>query len=191
MFPGGKVTEVSTELYQAAAFDFELTYNSVGQIVGKTETLPGGEINEYSYTYDDRYRLTEVTKNSQLVEQYQYDANGNRTLATSIERGVSGVSASYNLGDQLQRQGNTSFTYDGNGRLSQTTTGIDVTTYDYDSQGRLKQLQTPDFTIEYDAYGNVISHSNPGFEIPFGFAGGLSDADTGLIRFGYRDYDPG
>jgi RHS repeat-associated protein len=44
--------------------------------------------------------------------------------------------------------------------------------------------------IEYDAYGNVISDSNPGFEIPFGFAGGLKDSDTGLIRFGYRDYDP-
>ncbi|MDF0752746.1 RHS repeat-associated core domain-containing protein [Marinobacter sp. 71-i] len=44
--------------------------------------------------------------------------------------------------------------------------------------------------VEYDAYGNVISDSNPGFEIPFGFAGGLKDADTGLIRFGYRDYDP-
>jgi RHS repeat-associated protein len=44
--------------------------------------------------------------------------------------------------------------------------------------------------IEYDAYGNVISDSNPGFEIPFGFAGGLKDPDTGLIRFGYRDYDP-
>ncbi|MET4027304.1 RHS repeat-associated protein [Marinobacter sp. MBR-99] len=218
-----------------------------------------------------------MTKNSQLVEQYQYDANGNRTLATSIERGVSGVSASYNLGDQLQGFGNTSYTYDGNGRLSQKTTGTDVTTYDYDSQGRLKQVQTPDHTIEYrhnalgnrvakvkdgqvverylwqdkttllatyygdgnlkqrfnytlghaptsftengetyylltdhlgsprmitdsagqvvkaieyDAYGNVISDSNPGFEIPFGFAGGLKDPDTGLIRFGYRDYDP-
>ncbi|GBC59939.1 hypothetical protein DENIS_0881 [Desulfonema ishimotonii] len=26
--------------------------------------------------------------------------------------------------------------------------------------------------------------------MPFGFAGGLYDADTGLIRFGHRDYDP-
>src|SRR5690606_18047855 len=33
--------------------------------------------------------------------------------------------------------------------------------------------------------------SNPGFAIPFGFAGGLQDSDTGLIRFGFRDYDPG
>jgi len=26
--------------------------------------------------------------------------------------------------------------------------------------------------------------------VPFGFAGGLCDKDTGLVRFGYRDYDP-
>jgi RHS repeat-associated protein len=31
--------------------------------------------------------------------------------------------------------------------------------------------------------------SNPGFQ-PFGFAGGLYDADTGLVHFGARDYDP-
>ena len=45
-------------------------------------------------------------------------------------------------------------------------------------------------TISYDSYGNVISDSNPDFSIPFGFAGGLYDADTKLVRFGYRDYDP-
>ena len=26
--------------------------------------------------------------------------------------------------------------------------------------------------------------------MPFGFAGGLHDRETGLVRFGYRDYDP-
>lgn len=30
--------------------------------------------------------------------------------------------------------------------------------------------------------------SNPGFQ-PFGFAGGVDDRDTKLIRFGARDYD--
>ncbi|GBC59937.1 hypothetical protein DENIS_0879 [Desulfonema ishimotonii] len=44
--------------------------------------------------------------------------------------------------------------------------------------------------IGYDTFGNVISDSNTAFAVPFGFAGGLYDADTGLIRFGYRDYDP-
>jgi len=33
------------------------------------------------------------------------------------------------------------------------------------------------------------SDTNPGFQ-PFGFAGGLYDQHTGLIRFGARDYDP-
>jgi len=44
--------------------------------------------------------------------------------------------------------------------------------------------------IEYDSFGNVIANTNPSFEVPFGFAGGLYDRHTGLVRFGYRDYDP-
>ena len=32
--------------------------------------------------------------------------------------------------------------------------------------------------------------SFPDLFIPVGFAGGLADPDTGLVRFGYRDYDP-
>jgi RHS repeat-associated protein len=43
--------------------------------------------------------------------------------------------------------------------------------------------------MNYDEFGNVTSDSNPGFQ-PFGFAGGLYDRDTGLVRFGARDYDP-
>jgi RHS repeat-associated protein len=42
--------------------------------------------------------------------------------------------------------------------------------------------------IDYDAFGNVVSDTNPGFQ-PFGFAGGLYDQHTGLVRFGARDYD--
>ncbi len=44
--------------------------------------------------------------------------------------------------------------------------------------------------IEYDTFGKIISDSNPAFAVPFGFAGGLYDRDTKLVRFGYRDYDP-
>lgn len=43
--------------------------------------------------------------------------------------------------------------------------------------------------LEYDAFGRVISDTNPGFQ-PFGFAGGLYDPDTGLVHFGEREYDP-
>ncbi|MBK6780860.1 MAG: RHS repeat-associated core domain-containing protein [Gemmatimonadetes bacterium] len=41
----------------------------------------------------------------------------------------------------------------------------------------------------YDAWGNVLADSGSGFQ-PFGFAGGLTDGATGLVRFGARDYDP-
>ena len=41
----------------------------------------------------------------------------------------------------------------------------------------------------YDEFGRVLSDTNPGFQ-PFGFAGGLYDPTTGLVRFGSRDYDP-
>lgn len=42
--------------------------------------------------------------------------------------------------------------------------------------------------ISYDEFGNVIADTNPGFQ-PFGFAGGLYDQDTKLVRFGSRDYN--
>jgi RHS repeat-associated protein len=42
--------------------------------------------------------------------------------------------------------------------------------------------------IDYDEFGNVTNDTAPG-TIPFGFAGGLYDKDTGLVRFGARDYD--
>ena len=42
--------------------------------------------------------------------------------------------------------------------------------------------------MNYDEFGMVTLDTNPGFQ-PFGFAGGLYDSETGLVRFGARDYD--
>jgi RHS repeat-associated protein len=42
--------------------------------------------------------------------------------------------------------------------------------------------------MEYDELGRVLVDTSPGFQ-PFGFAGGVYDAETGLVRFGARDYD--
>jgi RHS repeat-associated protein len=42
--------------------------------------------------------------------------------------------------------------------------------------------------MTFDESGRVLQDTTPGFQ-PFGFAGGLSDRDTGLVRFGARDYD--
>jgi RHS repeat-associated protein len=42
--------------------------------------------------------------------------------------------------------------------------------------------------IDYDGFGRVTLNTNPGLQ-PFAFAGGLFDDETGLVLFGYRDYD--
>jgi RHS repeat-associated protein len=42
--------------------------------------------------------------------------------------------------------------------------------------------------MDFHTFGELVQDSNPGWQ-PFGFAGGLYDADSGLVRFGYRDYD--
>jgi RHS repeat-associated protein len=43
--------------------------------------------------------------------------------------------------------------------------------------------------LRHDAWGVVLEDSVSTL-LPFGFAGGLYDAETGLVRFGARDYDP-
>lgn len=43
--------------------------------------------------------------------------------------------------------------------------------------------------LDYDEWGRVTADSSPGFQ-PLGFAGGLYDTHTGLVRFGDREYDP-
>ena len=42
----------------------------------------------------------------------------------------------------------------------------------------------------FDRWGNPLMDSNPAFALALGFAGGFQDADTGLVRFGQREYDP-
>jgi RHS repeat-associated protein len=45
------------------------------------------------------------------------------------------------------------------------------------------------FTASYTSFGEMTG-TGSGLEwMPFGFAGGIYDADTGLVRFGARDYD--
>jgi len=43
--------------------------------------------------------------------------------------------------------------------------------------------------MRHDEFG-IVLEDTVSLRIPFGFAGGLYDPDTGLVRFGARDYDP-
>ena len=44
--------------------------------------------------------------------------------------------------------------------------------------------------ISRSPFGRVIADSNPGLDLPVGFAGGIVDQYTGLVHFGDRVYDP-
>jgi RHS repeat-associated protein len=74
------------------------------------------------------------------------------------------------------------------------TAGGQVYYLHYDQVGSLKVVTDAAGTVtkrvDYDSFGNILSDSNPAFTVPFGFAGGLHDRRTGLVRFGARDYDP-
>ncbi|HEU6437975.1 MAG TPA: RHS repeat-associated core domain-containing protein [Nitratidesulfovibrio sp.] len=63
-----------------------------------------------------------------------------------------------------------------------------------DQVGTPKVLLDPDGRVvkrmEYDSFGNPLLDTCPYFFLPLGFAGGLADRHTGLVRFGFRDYDP-
>ena len=45
-------------------------------------------------------------------------------------------------------------------------------------------------TIGYDTFGHQRTDSAPSFVLPIGYAGGIYDPTTGLVRMGRRDYDP-
>ena len=44
--------------------------------------------------------------------------------------------------------------------------------------------------ISHSPFGRVVADSNPGLDLPVGFAGGIVDQYTGLVHFGGRVYDP-
>ncbi len=44
--------------------------------------------------------------------------------------------------------------------------------------------------VIYDSFGNLLVDTNKKLDTCVGFAAGLTDKDTGLVHFGYREYDP-
>ena len=43
--------------------------------------------------------------------------------------------------------------------------------------------------IDYDENGNIIFDTNPNFDVPFGFAGGLYDKENKLLYFSSRTWN--
>lgn len=164
-------------------------FNAAGQL-----TQRGAD----TFVYSARGELLQATVNGQTIT-YSYDA---------LRRRVARTDAS----------GTYQYLYGNPGNPFWITAMRDpagqLTTYYYDDEGLLfafqrgasrfyvatDQVGTPRVVVnasgaivkrvEYDSFGNVISDSAPGFDLPIGFAGGLIDRATGLVNFGFRDYDP-
>nr|MBP7526710.1 hypothetical protein [Syntrophorhabdaceae bacterium] len=97
------------------------------------------------------YQLTQATNPSIPVEQFSYDAAGNR------------VGTSVNVVNRLLEDASFTYSYDNNGNLTQKTsrsTG-EITTYTYDAEMRLTQASRPGMTAiyKYDPFGRRIEKS--------------------------------
>jgi RHS repeat-associated protein len=90
--------------------------------------------------------------------------------------------------------GTTTLFYDDAGVLLALSSGGAWTYVATDAVGSPRVAVAADGTVlrrlEYDAFGRVAADSDPTVDLPLGFAGGLPDAQTGLVNFWLRDYDP-
>src|SRR5581483_8739420 len=88
----------------------------------------------------------------------------------------------------------TVYTYDDLGRLISFKRGDEIFYVAANTIGSPRVITNEEGKvadeITYDAYGKVLSQTNKSLALPIGFAGGLADPQTGLVRFGIRDYDP-
>jgi RHS repeat-associated protein len=169
-------------------------YTANGELAGKTE---GGATT--TYDYDALGNLRQVTLPGDVVIDYVIDGRNRR-----IGKKVNGSLAQ---GFLYQDQLNPVAELDGSGAIVSRFVYAekphapsymirDGVTYrilsDHLGSPRLViDASTGEVTqrIDYDVWGNVLNDTNPGFQ-PFGFAGGVYDQHTGLLRFGARDYDP-
>ena len=144
-----------------------------------------------------RGELLNVTLPDGTVVEYVHDPLGRRIAkkvdGTIIEKylwqGLTRLLAVYDGSDNLLMR----FEY-ADGRMPVSMTSSGSTYYlTYDQVGSLRVVADTFGNvvkrIDYDSFGNIINDSNSTFAVPFGFAGGLHDRDTGLVRFGFRDYD--
>ncbi len=171
------------------------TYTENGELATKTDTATG-EVTAYSY--DALGNLREVVLPDGTDIAYLVDAMGRR-----VGKKVNGMFVKQWLWRgrlqpvaELDGAGNLTarFEYAAGGNVpSLMVTGAGTYRFVKDHLGSVRQVidvasGTVAQEVVYDAWGRVQSDTSPGLQ-PFGFGGGLYDSDTGLERFGKRDYD--
>lgn len=147
------------------------------------------EYGDYIYTYDDVYRLTDVTAPGNKTESFKYDGNSNIITANNETE-----EWQYNANHELQANRNITYEYDLNGSLTKKTEAGISTYYKYNANNRLVKVEDNDHNTiaeySYDPFGRRISKKT-GAETTYfiytleGLAGEYN-ANAELIRgYGY------
>lgn len=130
---------------------------------------------------------------------YVYDAIGRRTART-----VDGKTQTYLYGDPAQPFRVTAWkdadgtltrvTYDEHDMMVALRRGDETFYVGTDQVGSPRVVADKDGAvvkrISYDAFGQSTVEHGAGFSLPIGFAAGIEDPLTKLVRFGKRDYEP-
>ena len=192
----GRVYTYSDEDHLLASGEWNYQYDPDGFLVSKTHST--NPTNKTQYSYSSRGELLTVVLADGKRIDYVGDPLGRRTAklvnGSAAERylwqGRTRLLAVYDGAGSLRMR----FEY-ADGRVPVAMTAGGVRYYlGYDQVGSLIAVADGSGNmvkrISYDSFGNILEDTNPAFAVPLGFAGGLFDRDTGLVRFGYRDYDP-
>jgi RHS repeat-associated protein len=170
------------------------TYSADGSLRSVTDSATGQTT---TYTYDGFGNLTRVDLPDSRVIEYLIDPDNRR-----VGKKVNGV---LSFGLVYNGQLTPAAMVDASGSVVARfvyATGVNVPEYMLkggvtyrlitDHLGSVRMVvnaATGEVVqrLDYDAFGRVTQDTNQGFQ-PFGYAGGLYDADTGLVRFGARDF---
>lgn len=173
----------------------EFSYNNAGQLTGTANKTGSTITSTKAFNYDIFGNLNSISWASQNLE-YKYDAF-DRQIATYLNGAVK-RKLLYGIGNlpiaelnENDRIINTFIYADKNTPILMRKGSVDYYVVS-DVRGSVKMvIKITDGNVlqklEYDAFGKVISDSNPGYT-PFGYAGGLYEYRSDLVRFGARDY---
>jgi RHS repeat-associated protein len=166
--------ELETKANTANGDEWLFQYDAMGNLV--SVGLPNGDLVEY--LVDAGRRRMGKKKNGILLKQWIY-RNAQKPVAEFD--GAGGLVAQFVYGSKTNvpeyvLRGAATFRVVSD-HLGSPRYVVNVTNH----------AEAP-FTASYSGFGDVAGTDLEW--IPLGFAGGIYDTDTGLVRFGMRDYDP-
>lgn len=152
-----------------------------------------------TFTFSTTGELIEATTADGETVTYYYDGTGRRVARTD-----SAGTTEYLYGDPTRPNQvtvardpdgtRTRYHYDPLGRMVAFERGGDWFYVATDQVGTPRVVTAADGTvvrkIDRDSFGAVRSDTAPDVTLHVGFAGGIPDPATGLVRFGQRDYEP-